>query len=108
VRIDACEGNRHVGILVRELGDLLVRDFAGFSRTIHGEDDERHPELAVHVGHLWHGLVLRLVAEVAAHRFLRLRELVVHGERRLPRVRVDVDGNELREVHARSTLGESE
>ena len=107
VRVDAGEGNRDIAVLVRELGDLLVADLA--ARVLAGidrEDDEGHLQLAVHLRHLRHGLVLRLVAEVASHRLLRFGELVVHRERGFPCVRVHVDRDQLVEVHALSTLSE--
>src|SRR2546423_5777654 len=107
MRIDARERDRHVAVLVRELGDLLVGDLvlAAFLR-IDGEDDEAHLELAVHLRHLRHRLVLRLVAEIAPHRLLRLGALVVDVQRRLPGVRMDVDRDELVELHAVITRGE--
>src|SRR6266850_122291 len=107
VRVDARERDGDIAVLVRELGDLLVRDLAArVLAGIDGEDDECHLELAVHLGHLGHRLVLRLVAEVAAHRLLRFGELVVHRERGFPRVRVDVDGDQVVQVHAVMTLGD--
>ena len=68
-------------------------------RRIHGEHDEGHLQLAVHLRHLRHRLVLRLVAEVAPHRLLRLGRLVVHLQRRLPGVGVDVDGDQFVQLH---------
>ena len=100
---DAREGDRDVAVLVRELGDLLVGDLAaGLLRAVDGEDHERHLELAVHLGHLRHRLVLRLVAEVAPHRLLLLVGRVVHRQRGFPGVRMDVDGDELVELHGGS------
>jgi hypothetical protein len=107
VGVDAGEGDGHVGVLVRELGDLLVRDPAARPLlAVDGEDDEGHLQLAVHPGHLGHRLVLRLVAEVAAHCLLRLGGRVAHRERRLPGVGVDIDGDQLVQIHAMSTLSD--
>src|SRR5881628_2245276 len=71
-----------------------------------GEHHEGHLQLAVHLRHLGHGLVLRLVAEVAPHRFLRLGGSIVDLQRRLPGVRVDVDGDEVFKIHGNKTLAE--
>src|SRR4029078_1855654 len=93
---------------VRELGDLLVRDLARLLRRVDRKDDEHHLQLAVHLRHLRHRRVLRLVAEVASHRFLLLVRRIVYCERRLPGMRVDVDRHDFFKLHARITLAESE
>jgi hypothetical protein len=81
--------------LVGELGDLLVRDLAARALlAIDAEHHEGHLQLAVHPRHLGHGLVLRLVAKVAPHRLLRVGGGIVYLQRRLPGVRMDVDGDE--------------
>ena len=101
-RIDAGERDRDVLVLVRRLGDLLVRDAldAHAALVVHREHDERHLALAVVGGHLRDGRVLDLVAEIAAARFQRflLRFVGQHARRGLG-MRVDVDGDQVLQVH---------
>ena len=104
VRIDAGERDRDIAVLVRKLGDLLVRDLAaGILAGVDGEDDEGHLELAVHVRHFRHGGVLRLVAEVAPHRLLLVVRRIVDFQRGFPGMRMDVDRHQVVKFHRASS-----
>src|SRR3989454_2984686 len=83
--------------------DLLVADAAKTHATlgVDAEDHERHLARAVVLGHLRDRRVLRLVAEVAAARFVHFAlDLVGQNARRGLGVRMDIDGDQLAEVHA--------
>jgi hypothetical protein len=76
----------------------------GLLGRVDGEDHEAHLQLAVHLCHLRHRLVLRLVAEIAPHRLLGLRRRRVDAQSGFPGVGVNVDGDEVGEIHAHATM----
>ncbi len=106
VRVDARERDQHVGVRLRDRGDLLVRD-PGLARRrlgVDGEDDGHHVPLAVERGQLLRGRARRLAPEVLDRGVAQVvGERVVAGAGHLG-VRVDVDRDDVVE-HQRPRHG---